>query len=355
MGIDPGITTGIAILDANGNVLDVYSKRDMNKGEIIRRIVKFGKPIVISSDVSITPKSVEKIATKLGSMLYSPETSPSSNEKKNLTKDYYASVKNDHENDALFAAIKAWKYHRVFFSKVDSVLKNFNKQDIFADVTLKLLKEESPNIEDAVREFIEKENQPILIETIKEHPDVSEKLRQKLIEKQKQIDSLQDQTILLSKALNETRKEIKYLKDRKSEIVKNDGGELKSSVDFLKKLRRLEMKGYHPVIEIDEINGDLIETLDERIDLHDRIIFTNEMKNLNLLNSKEIKCLITFEELEESEIERLEFPVVQIDESSLENFNDIKAIKTDYIEKRLVDAKKSGLVGWLKGYRKRKD
>ena len=49
------------------------------------------------------------------------------------------------------------------------------------------------------------------------------------------------------------------------------------------------------------------------------------------------------------------FPVVQTDKNVIEIFDDIKAIKTDYIEKKLVDAKKSGLIGWLRDYRKRKD
>mgnify|MGYP001578968898 CR=1 FL=1 len=99
----------------------------------------------------------------------------------------------------------------------------------------------------------------------------------------------------------------------------------------------------------------MVESIDDRIDLHGRVVLVDADKNLNLLNPKEIKGLVTFNELESSYVEKLEFPVIKIDRDNVENFDDIKAIKIDYIEKRLAEAKKSGLIGWLKGYRKRKD
>ena len=52
VGIDPGITTGIAILDLYGNVVKVCSKRNMGKNEIIRTITNFGHPLIITSDVN---------------------------------------------------------------------------------------------------------------------------------------------------------------------------------------------------------------------------------------------------------------------------------------------------------------
>ncbi len=355
MGLDPGITTGIAILDANGNVLDIYSKRDMTRAEIIDHILGFGNPVIISSDVTSVPKSVEKVAIELGCSIYSPDMLLSLNEKRGLTKKY--SVKNDHEVDALSAAIKAWRYYRMLFSKTDDVLKRFDKQEFFADIARKLVKEESPNIEDAVREIIEKGKVPPVTENIskeeKNKRELIERLEKNLVEKQQEIESLKKQNTLLSKALNEARRKT-GLKESKPRIERiEDYQELKNLLNHIKKLRRIENKGYYPVIEIEKIDGDSIERIDNSIDLDGRLVLT-EKKNLNLLNNRNIKCLLTLEELD-SEIENLEFPVIQINKDVLESFDDIKAIKIDYIEKRLADAKKSGLIGWLKGYRKRKD
>lgn len=356
VGIDPGITTGIAILDANGNVLDIHSKRDITKAEIIRRILRFGKPVIVSSDIMIAPRAVEKIAVKLGCVLYSPEISPRLNEKKELTKDYYSSLNNDHEVDALFAAMKAWKQHRVLFSRVTDVITRFGKQEKFPDIVLKIMKEESPNIEDAVREFIGKESQAT-IETIPKTKtdDFIEKLKKKIDEKQGQIEHLQNQNILLSKALNETRKEIGKLKQATIGIKIIEPEKESDSINYIRKLRRIESKGYYPVVEFDKIDNSSLEGMDNKIDLKQRVVSTNNSDNLNLLNSKEPKCLIIFNDIPDSKIGKLEFPVVKIDKSELESFDDIKAIKIDYIEKRLTDAKKTGLVGWLKGYRKRKE
>lgn len=353
MGIDPGVTTGIAIIDSIGNVLNVYSKRDITKADIIRHILRFGKPIVVSSDISATPKAVEKIAIKFGCIVYSPEISPTLNEKREVTKEYYKSVKNDHEVDALFAAMKGWKQYRVLFSKVNEILKIFDRQENFPDIMLKILKDESPNIEDAVREFIEKENQFVSEPLPHTQSDVFvEKLQKKLDEKQKQIDYLQNQNVLLSKALNEARKKINSSRTLPKESIIESH---ESSIDYIKNIRRIENKGYYPVIEIAKIDSDSLEKINNKIDLYNRIILTDVDENLNLLNSKEIRCMLTFNDLPESEVEKLEFPVIKIGKDDLENLNNIKAIKIDYIEKELADAKRVGLIGWLKSYRKRKD
>jgi len=356
--VDPGITTGIAIIDAYGNVLNVYSKRDMTRSDIINHILRFGRPIVISSDVEIAPTSVEKIATKLGCVVYSPITSLSIKEKRELTKDYYPSLKNDHEVDALSAAIKAWKHHRPLLSKVNDALIKFDKKEIFADIVLKVLKEENPNIEDAIHEFIEKEKPPVAEEEISKEEtaqrDYIERLQKKIIEKQRQSESLKNQNILLSKALNELRKEMRKVEESKLKIDRTeDYQELENSLSYIKKLRGLENKGYYPIIEFEKIDLDLLEKVNDRVDLDSRVILVDVKENLSLLNDQNIKCLLTFDEFDSSG--NLEFPVVQIDSNMLEKFDDIKAVKIDYIEKRLADAKKSGLIGWLKGYRKRKD
>ncbi len=356
--MDPGITTGIAILDVYGNALNIFSKRNITRGEIINYVLRFGVPVIVASDISVVPKAIEKIATKLGCVVYSPEISPSLNDKRELTKEYYHSLKNDHEVDALSATIKAWKHYRTLFFRVNEVLKRFNRQEIFADVMLKIMREESPNIEDAVREFIEKEETVIREEPRKKdiRQGLLDNLGRKLREKQEEIDALQKQNILLSKALNETRKSISVFKKTKEEIIEpEDYQELKDSVEYIKKFRRIENKGYYPAIELDKITGALVEQLSEMIDLENRVVLVKEKENLNLLNDRNIKCLLVFDEIENSQKEKLEFSVVEIDEKVLENFGDIKAVKIDYIEGKLADAKRSGLIGWLKGYRERRD
>lgn len=149
--------TAVAVLDVNGNVINLHSQRDMRKSELIRHILKFGNPIIISSDVNIPPKSVEKIASKFGCVLYSPDNQLTFAKKKDLVRDYLDLINNHHEIDALSASIKAWKCYRHLFERVDATLKKFDKEELFIDIISKLIREESANIEEAVRESVRNE------------------------------------------------------------------------------------------------------------------------------------------------------------------------------------------------------
>lgn len=154
--MDTGITTGIAILDTNGELLTVFSKRGMKRGEIIKTITKFGQPLIISSDVNPAPKSIEKIAAILGSKLYHPEASLSIREKEKLIKWYDAQPKNKHENDALSACLKAWKFYRPLFIKIGKRLEKLGLSNFFDQIISRLIKEESKNVESAMNNILSK-------------------------------------------------------------------------------------------------------------------------------------------------------------------------------------------------------
>ncbi len=62
MGFDPGLTVGLAILDLNGNLLFLGSFKEITKSEIINIIMKFGRAILIATDVENSPKAVKKIS-----------------------------------------------------------------------------------------------------------------------------------------------------------------------------------------------------------------------------------------------------------------------------------------------------
>ena len=73
VGFDPGLTVGIAILDLNGNLLFLSSYKEISKSEIIKTIMKFGRAILIATDVENSPKAVRKLATSLNSKIFSPK------------------------------------------------------------------------------------------------------------------------------------------------------------------------------------------------------------------------------------------------------------------------------------------
>lgn len=116
VGIDPGTTVGIATLDLNGELIKVHSSRQMNMGDVIEFLYSIGKPVLIASDVSPMPFSVEKIRRSFQAVAYTPRQDISVETKYELAgKHQYA---NDHERDALSAAIEAAKFWRHKFANI---------------------------------------------------------------------------------------------------------------------------------------------------------------------------------------------------------------------------------------------
>jgi len=116
VGIDPGTTTGIAALDLDGNLLHLVSSRQMNMSDVIESLYKVGKPLIIASDVEAMPFTVEKIRRAFSAIAYTPKQDVSVETKIELTAPFaYA---NDHERDALSAALDAWRQYRHRFQNL---------------------------------------------------------------------------------------------------------------------------------------------------------------------------------------------------------------------------------------------
>ena len=158
VGIDPGITTGIAALDLYGNIVKVYSKRNMSRNEIIRVITNLGQPLVITSDVNPLPKNVKRIARKFNAEIYLQEKSLAVAEKKKVVREYSDYARKGHESDALAAVIKAWKNYRPFLIKIEKELKRHGLSKHFDFLIEKFLKGEYDNIGNAINSLKAKDS-----------------------------------------------------------------------------------------------------------------------------------------------------------------------------------------------------
>lgn len=156
IGIDMGKTVGVAILDTKGNLLDLTSLKEVGRNEIVKHVLKFGDVLIIASDVNPLPKSVEKLATMLGSKVFYPKTSMSYKEKAKLIDDFKHIAKDSHQKDALAAALRAFKNYHSIFLKIENVVKKIGREDIFEDVVKRVFKKKSESIADAVKEILRK-------------------------------------------------------------------------------------------------------------------------------------------------------------------------------------------------------
>lgn len=125
IGLDPGIETGIAIIDLSLNVLHLESSKSLDRLDIIDRIYKYGIPILIAVDKNPPPESAKKLASMLGVQLFIPNESLTTEVKDRLI-DWLNRKKNTnividttHEKDALAAALKAYKTYEKKFIELE--------------------------------------------------------------------------------------------------------------------------------------------------------------------------------------------------------------------------------------------
>nr|WP_206205826.1 DUF460 domain-containing protein [Thermococcus sp. Bubb.Bath] len=123
VGIDPGITVGIAVIDLDGRIIALHSERNMPVGEVFRFISDIGHPVVVATDVSPAPGFVEKIARSFKASLFVPRESLRIDEKNEFLRDLGITVDDDHQRDALAAAYKAYLRLKPKLEHIDSRLR----------------------------------------------------------------------------------------------------------------------------------------------------------------------------------------------------------------------------------------
>lgn len=125
VGVDAGTTTGLAILDMEGNVLYSSSAKNLDRGTMIDIILGYGRPIIVATDVAEAPETVKKLASQLGAALYTPPEDLSVAEKRELAERLLNSPPGDsHERDAIAAAAKA--FHTIK-SKLEQIEKKLDE------------------------------------------------------------------------------------------------------------------------------------------------------------------------------------------------------------------------------------
>ncbi|MBC7120135.1 MAG: DUF460 domain-containing protein [Candidatus Methanosuratus sp.] len=116
VGVDPGMVTGVAVMDLNGRVLSLTSGRGMTRGQIARSLASLGRALVFASDVSPPPDMVTKLAAMHSAIVFFPDNPMRTYEKseisERITNDQGIVVGDAHQRDSLAAAFKAYSFFR---------------------------------------------------------------------------------------------------------------------------------------------------------------------------------------------------------------------------------------------------
>ena len=291
VGLDPGITVGIGVVDLEGNVVAVYSERNMAISDIFRFISEVGHPIIIATDVTPAPGLVEKISRSFKAILFTPREDLRVEEKTELLRNLGIEVEDDHQRDALAAAYKAYLRLKPKLEHIDArlrslglerkgneikalVLQGYNIGEAITKATVKKkpVEEEKPAVQSIdVSPYVEKIKE--LEENIRMLERENEELRAVINEQRKVIERLERrieeyddrvrERIMRSKEIENREKRIIYLE---KELREARGIIEKLSRDLIlaKRMHILELRGSAlPLKVLENLTWDDLEHLEK--------------------------------------------------------------------------------------------
>lgn len=219
VGIDPGSTSAVAAVDLDGEIEFLESGKNFPPSEIIERIVKVGRPVVIASDKGKTPSTVEDISSSLGTELFEPEEDLDSERKRELGKGA-----NSHEKDAVASAFYAYNSLQREIRKIE---KYEEKLDIERPEVAKRYFSDRP---------LEPEEEEEEVEAVEEVEEASEVERDREKERMgRKIDNLEEQVETLKSELGEEKKEKKKLRTKYEDLKEGKRDEIVEQQEIRKR------------------------------------------------------------------------------------------------------------------------
>ncbi len=284
VGVDPGTTTAIAVLDLDGNLLGVKSRKGWSPAEVVEYILSFGKPVIIATDKSNPPDFVSKLRASFNAVLHVPKEDTSVERKKYLVSPFRKEISNDHERDALSAAIDAYNAHK---SKLLNVEKRIPpgidvdaiKAGIIRGMTLRELierKDDRSELKSRVKKQLKAEVRELRARDrlIRELEDENRLLRKQVEELKDEIERLRSKLVAMAREEHrEIRREnyVKSLEAELSELRKllkekdRTIEELEERVKALKTMKILEFSGWKSVKLLEKFTREYIERLEREV------------------------------------------------------------------------------------------
>ena len=143
IGIDPGTTTAIAVLDLRGGLLGLRSKKTFSLAEAQNYIQDFGQPLLFAVDVVKIPATVEKIAASFGVRVEAPLRNFRRRGKSRVVAGflgkYKKTVKDFNVVSALAAAVFCYNKYENKFRQIERQLSELGAQERVEEVKRKVV------------------------------------------------------------------------------------------------------------------------------------------------------------------------------------------------------------------------
>ena len=360
VGFDPGTTTGIAILDTEGNVLTVISKRNIGIKKVVEIISKFGNPIIVATDVNPPPKTVEKLSHIFGSRLFYPSESLNVTEKEELVSEFSPLIKDTHQRDSLASCLKAYNHYKNFFKKVKKILKETQAEHLYDEVVAKALRSGTKNIASIVKDLTTKEEEEKKTKKRRRKipPEVKNLIKslRELVEKQKsEIRRLKDDIKLLQEKLKHQHRPTDKKFRKKVEVLKEKISALENAFSLVGDIRRFEKNGFIPVLNLEKVKRRDIEILSKFLDLDDVWLYTNDREDFLYAERKKFGGVITSLKQDEIDDSLLSIPIVFLKLGEKTGKKEIFGISKEILNNLKKNVRKRRFLKWLEKYRKRKE
>ncbi|ABM79958.1 DUF460 domain-containing protein [Hyperthermus butylicus] len=322
IGIDPGISTGVAIIDIHGRFVTALSRRGFDRSEVIDLVLRYGVPVLVATDVRPAPEFVKKLAAALGVPVYEPSTSLSVEEKRTLFDSYAQKypvlrrLADAHVRDALAAAVKAYQVYEPKLRQVESYAARLGididvdrvKADVIRGVTIaeavekainEALNDIMPNMylvksvrrdhEEAAKQQPAGEKLEKLRVELERLRAENKLLRQRLAELDEVIERVETEYRLLQleyRASIERDREINRLANEVSllrselERTRMELEKLQTLVDEYTRALFLVAKGAAvPALAYGELNSDTVREVEEKATEYGRIVLVLDTVN----------------------------------------------------------------------------
>ena len=298
VGIDPGTTTAVAVVSLDGEPLEVYSTRTDDTAAVIEWLVERGRPVVVAADVEPMPETVEQFRRSFDAAGWVPEADLPVDEKLHRTRE--VTYDNDHQRDALAAALSAFDHYEDQFDRIrQKVPATLDTEEVIARVVgaeasvesvlqeLDDSQEPEPDEESHENRELTAEEKRIreLEDRVDRLRDHTNDLRTQVNSKDERIEELEEE---LSSARREERREAKQNREvtrlqrkaqrlrRQRDEARDEVSELESKLARLKTLWKLDHDDFADVAEgrdlvpvkvIEQFTTDGVRAADEQYGL----------------------------------------------------------------------------------------
>jgi len=290
VGIDPGTTTGVSIVSLDGRVLDLHSTRTADTPAIIEWIIERGRPVIVAADVYPMPETVEKFRRSFDAVGWNPSADIPVDEKLHRTRE--ANYENDHERDALAAALYAFDDHEDQFNRISrKTPTQFDREEIIAQV---IGSEQS--VETVLRERTE-DDEPETSEQTESAPEQTPEQR-RISELETQVDRLSTHIDTLKTKLSdrdETIEEYKKALTKAKRKERQEARERREVTRLKRETERLER-------ERDEAR-DRAETLDTKLEQLKRLWKLDHSNFAGVAESRDLVSVKIIEQFTKRSIE----------------------------------------------------